>query len=239
MRDAPLQKGELVLSRVSPSSETWAELSVAQRGIARLCHFTSLENLRGILKDHAIRSQVSLRTSLSPFVANDPQRKDGHRECISLTVEYPNVSMMNRLNQYRSPPTKYVVLCVDPLEIGRDGALFSPVNAATRNGAEVRGGEIGFVRLFDPQPPGVRRPRGPSHSPACPTDLQAEVLLPNPVRWDAVQSVIVANDIDEIHVRARLGSRSVLPVCVEPSFFSTSEIKKAARRNRPLPIPMP
>ncbi len=67
---------------------------IEKRKIKKLIHFTSVSNLESILKK-GLLSREMLEEKNIKFECTDMQRYDGRKDCISLSIEYPNFKMLN------------------------------------------------------------------------------------------------------------------------------------------------
>ncbi len=106
--------------------------AVRSRGISRICHFTRAANLASIARLGAVVSHSGLVQRRADFVPNDYHRHDHHPGLTSVTIEYPNVKL---LEKWRSTGADlWVVLCFEPAPLWRDGVLFAPTNAARGSG---------------------------------------------------------------------------------------------------------
>jgi len=206
--------------------EHWAEVVVAGRGITRLCHFTAFENLESIISSRAIKSRATLQSTGAHFVFNDPGRYDSHPELVSFTIEYPNVYMIEKLNNNLKVAREWVVLCVDPLQLGRPGVLFSRFNASHHD-SELVPGIDGFMRLFSDEPNSLGHPRSKLFPPSVPTDLQAEALIPDPIPISAVLAIVTPSATLTGRVQQLLTARDVdLPVHINPRFLDKTWITR-------------
>jgi len=80
---------------VEINSNEWLSREMRERGITRLCHFTSIRALERIVEDQAIHDRKTLEARDARHVFNDRYRHDRRRGHICLTIEHPNVIMMN------------------------------------------------------------------------------------------------------------------------------------------------
>ena len=103
------------------------------------------------------------------------------------------------------------------------GTKFSPTNSAFGD-ADPEEGSVAFQVLFSPTVSGAKNrtfTRG-ARKDNCPTDAQAEVLIPGPVSVTSIQCIIVQRTLDERAAREVLSEHKVqIPVHIEPRFFST------------------
>lgn len=100
---------------------------VQERSISCLVHFTRLSNLNKILTE-GLRSRKDLeKEGYCSF--SDSLRLDGHTECISLSVSFPNYKMFYSLRR-DNPEEKWVVLLLQPSILWEKSCAFYRTNAA-------------------------------------------------------------------------------------------------------------
>lgn len=223
------------------SATTLAEV-FAKHGVNRLCHFTPSRNLPHIFRDAQLRATKDLAEDVrAVYAATDLARLDGHRERICCTIEYPNAYYWAKARvegEARLFPD-WVVLLIDPDVALRPGALFCTGNAARLYGATARSGADGLMAAYGPAVTGSGGrtfSRRPSHLDACPTDLQAEVLVPGPISLDALKAVLVDTPDQAATEVARL-NRLSLPVdrvrwVVGPTLFQPLALTSAIQGGR-------
>ena len=223
---------------VEVDSNEWLDREMRERGITRLCHFTSIRALERIVEDQAIHDRKTLEARDARYVFNDPYRHDGRRSHICLTIEHPNVIMMKRLRDDAPSPREFVVLCVQPTEMARPGVLFSRLNAASDSGALLTAGEAGFKQLYVHQPGPRPVVRDDTHAPSCPTDIQAEVLIPGPIPLSSILGVVMSSNENVDYVRQVLSSHvPATPVVYQPDFFSYERVTSAIWRGTVIDLP--
>ncbi len=164
---------------------------IASRNITSLVHFTRVENLDQILNNGVVpRQSLSSETALF----NDNVRADGKLNYSSFSISFPNHKMFYRL-RCNNPDTKWAILVLkSDLLIDYD-CLFYPINAATssvsRQPIENFKGAVALENMF-------------THSPdtrenflrLCdPTDVQAEVLIPDVITADFFKGCVLS-DVD-------------------------------------------
>jgi len=217
-------------------SNNWLNREIRKRGITRLCHFTSIRALERIIEDQAIYDRRTLESRGLRYVFNDPDRRDRRPGHICLSIEHPNVFMMRRL-QYDAS-REFVVLCVKPREMVRPGVLFARLNAASASGGLITAGEEGFKGLYVRQPGSRQIFRGDAHAPSCPTDIQAEVLIPGPIPFSSILGVVMPSSKNVDYVRHILSSHlPTKPVVCQPDFFSTEKVASAIWRGKVIELP--
>lgn len=217
------------------SSEIHREME--RRGVSRLCHFTPIANLPSIFGRGGIHSILQAREQNISLRQMDAGRWDGQLGHVSLSLEFPNAFLMRRYGHVPMPdrpserwvPT--AVLEIDPISVDWTNALCSPVNAATARGALLGPVTAHLRTLFDREVPNeLCPPRSSRHPAACPTDLQAEVMISGGVLLESIRRIFVEREIDEHDVRT-MG----LPVPVDrwPAIFSPDSLSAAIRGGKP------
>jgi hypothetical protein len=78
--------------RIGSNREAQIQQICDERDIETLVHFTRVENLSSILQN-GLLSRKALETSGQQFLFNDPDRIDGHKEAICLSISFPNYKM--------------------------------------------------------------------------------------------------------------------------------------------------
>lgn len=197
---------------------------VKERGITRLCHVTRSMTFPFIVEMGEIVATSRLDADeLAIYYPNDHMRLDGHKTHVSCSIQYPNAWYL-RAVQAREPLFKdWIVLLIEPEPLWWEDTLFSPVNAATDSGQYITGGADGFDTMFENFTPTGRIGRGLTHLYSCPTDNQAEVLVPDGVPFELVRCVVVPDEGQAKQERWRLRefglSVQELGVAICPEFF--------------------
>jgi len=215
----------------------------AALGATRLCHFSPALNLPHMLRDGQIRPTAALSEDVRAcFNPTDLIRLDGHPDCVCLSIQYPNGFYLARARQSGRLQhfPDWIVLLLPLALIDRPGALFSPRNAAAGFGAHLQAGEIGLDRCYAPSvvgTGGTTFTRGPLHLPGCPTDQQAEVLVPGNVPMADVSGIVVASATQARTELARLREIGLtlgdIPLIVARTFFDRNGLSASIRGGRP------
>ena len=161
-----------------------------ERGIKTLCHFTRVENLQSILQQGLLGRNL-LETRGQQFLFNDPDRVDGHKEAVCLSISFPNYQLFSKFSRpnYDSPPDylQWVVLLLKAEALWELDCAFCQNNAARkaisrislegRKSPEALKGMFGDFYNISHQDlqipdPYLRHPKS-----AYPTHPQAEVLV--------------------------------------------------------------
>lgn len=212
--------------------------SAVRRQITRVCHFTPVRNLVHIATgDEGILSTLRLRQDeRAAFTPTDLLRLDGYPGHISCSIEYPNMWYFRRVKGAERVFRSWAVLLITPEVLARTGTAFCARNAAAAGGALVGEGIAEFEALYAPRVNGQRTwIRGPRHLSACPTDDQAEVLVPDSIPPHAILAIGVR---DSDHARAIASGLDCLGVrpdtfeyIVAPHFFGDPNTVSTAIRN--------
>ncbi len=204
---------------------------VERRRITRLCHFTPSRNLGQILAGNmGILATKKLREDeRNVYAPTDLERLDGHLDHISCTIEYPNVWYFEKARAKEILFRDWVVLFIDPKYLWHDGTRFCPRNAAASFGREVARGEEGFKKLFAPQSLGAYGrlyARTGRRLDCCPTDEQAEVLVPDTISVKDILGIAVRDEEQARNELVRLtllgipkATTNALRIFVAPALF--------------------
>jgi hypothetical protein len=210
--------------------------NIAQdRGITRICHFTPSRNLlhiaagkQGILATKHLHADE--RSILNP---TDLLRLDNHKGYINCTIEYPNAWYFETARQGDILFRDWVVLLIKPDYLWLEGTKFSAVNAAKGYGMYIAEGPVAFQNLFCEKPDGSKRCRSNRHLSCCPTDQQAEVLIPDVVPIQDIIGVGVSCEAQAKAERSRLKLSGVNPndfvFYITPAFYEKNSLSNAIR----------
>lgn len=105
---------------------------VRSRRINNLVHFTRTDNLNSILK-YGLVPVKSQRNNYIPSLHNDDRRMDGHDDCTSCSIEFPNYKLFYRFRN-KFPECKWVIiqLNIDVLFSESNISYFCRTNAASQ-----------------------------------------------------------------------------------------------------------
>ena len=150
-----------------------------QRNISRLYHFTNANNLDSILRN-GLQPRSSLENEGVVFSYNDPLRIDGHKNSVSLSVEFPNYKMFYRIRQEAGEGHNWAVLELSANILCDGTCAFCRTNASDASvitiPMEQKLGSQALLRLFDEWE--GKPDRNELGIPLCyPTNPQAEVLV--------------------------------------------------------------
>lgn len=205
-----------------------------RRGVTRLCHFTQSRNLAHILGDSTgILSRRRLESTDLPHNPTDPNRYDGCEHLVCCTLEYPNPFYFARVRDSDHLFKDWVVLILCPDLIWASGTYFCPCNAATARGAYIGEGYDKFASIFLTNPPGSRFSRSTSHLLCSPTDIQAEVLVTDPIPLDAIMAIAVESE-DQANreiCRAELQGLTIdRQIIIAPDFYNKTYLSSSIQR---------
>jgi hypothetical protein len=177
---------------------------IAERGITRLVHFTSTENLLSIFHEKKILSRsrlesenVSYQDTLDLMDFNDGLRYDD-KSYINLSIEHPNVKLFNAFKR-NAKENIYIYWCVITLDtslIYQENTLFSVTNAANgANKSYINGSLNTFRAMFAPalqittsyNSSILSRQNGLLAK--YPTDIQAEVLAKDEIDVSFIKNI--------------------------------------------------
>ena len=215
------------------------EAEVKARGITRLCHFTPSRNLAHIVagKKGILATGKLQADERSVYTATDLQRLDGFTEHVCCSIEYPNAWYFERVRGKELLFKDWVVLLVTPKYLWMPGTRFCPRNAAAGYGQEVAEGVAAFKLLFAERTIGAYSRtyiRSPLTASCCPTDEQAEVLVPDLIELHDIVGIAVR---DEDQARTELvrlellgiphSTLTTLAFIVAPAFWNKYSLSAA------------
>lgn len=177
-----------------------------KRNIIHLCHFTPVNNLLGIL-EYGLKDREQLDHDAAhgfSYVSVDPDRLDGERKAVCLSVMAPNSRMM----RYKSGRGPFVVLLLDPRILWVYTCAFCFHNAAANMVKKVplkdRLAAVSLEGLFqDPLTNSYKTRERENLLDSDPTSEQAEVLCYPSVNNTGYLSSLAVEPffIREVHVR--------------------------------------
>ena len=212
------------------------------RCITRLCHFTQSRNLAHIFDDpFGLCSTRTLQTHDMPHNPTDPDRYDGRDDLICCSIEYPNTYYFVKVREHDHLFKDWVVLLIDPSYLWHPETCFCPCNAARSRGGYIQTGIQGFKSLYAATSPGINFSRPSGHLPAAPTDIQAEVLLKDPIPLESIIGIVVQSQEQAQREVWRLNLQGISidkSICIAPDFFKRTTlsgfIQRGVRANETL-----
>ena len=114
-----------------------------------MTHFTPVENVASILKHGLVPRAKFAELGIRNLYVNDLQRRDGYLNGTSLSIEHPNILLLNRWE--RDIGGVWVVLLLDPMLIAEDSLpkKFFRGNAASAIRTEVNNNFTPTAADFD------------------------------------------------------------------------------------------
>ena len=210
------------------------EQECIKRGITRLCHFTQSRNLAHIFDSpYGLLSRRTLRRHNLPNNPTDLNRYDGKDDHICCSVEYPNVYYFGRVQKSDRLFKDWVVLLIEPSYIWYPETCFCACNAAREHGRYIIQGIQGFRSLYEVTSPGINFTRSSSHLPAAPTDIQAEVLVKDPIPLQSITGIVVKTEQQAQLEIFRLNLQDIQidkKIYVVPEFFDRGTLPRLIRR---------
>ncbi len=205
-----------------------------KRGITRICHFTQSRNLAHIFDDPlGLCSKRTLQQHDMPHNPTDPDRYDGRDELICCSIEYPNTYYFAKVREQDHLFKDWVVLMIDPSYLWHPETCFCPCNAARSRGAYIKKGINGFLSLYAATSPGINFSRPDGHLPAAPTDIQAEVLLKDPIPHDSIIGIAVHTEEQAHREICRLKLQGITLdklIYIAPDFFNKAHLSCLIQR---------
>jgi hypothetical protein len=206
-----------------------------QRGITRLCHFTSSRNLLHVLTSGYVKDRKTLdEEAVRDVNPTDEYRLDGHLDKICCTVEYPNGYYLDKVAKSDRLFVDWVVLFLNPVVLWSPGTLFCKRNAAAESGGLIGSGWPGFTSMFATRVIGAGGrtfTRNSTHLACSPTDIQAEVLVPGPIPVEALLGMAVVNERQALTERARWDTLGIvqpkMPIVVAPDLFDKMSLTRS------------
>ncbi|GFZ86267.1 DarT ssDNA thymidine ADP-ribosyltransferase family protein [Sphingobium fuliginis] len=190
------EKGELA---PDPKLEAYfrerlLQTRVSQRSLPFLVHFTRVENLPSIMC-HGLRSISAMQSEKIAFRWNDEQRLDGHEDAVSLSIAHPNDKLFYRWRM-SNPQQGWAVLLLDPSVLWTCASAFCAHNAADRRISRQERTALSSVAAFDAMfaDQDGQTSRSTQNLRLCdPTDVQAEILVFDPIPAALVSSAIFSD----------------------------------------------
>ena len=220
-----------------------------RRGITRLCHFTPSRNLVHIAsgKTGILATAHLAGDERSVFTPTDLERLDGHVGFISCSIEYPNAWYFDKARQTDVLFRDWVVLLIDPRYLWLEGTRFCSRNAAAGYGRYVGEGPKAFCNMFAASVEGAggkTRCRTRERLACCPTDDQAEVLVPDGIALGDIVGVVVTSETQAKAEASRMrlagGPVDAMRMRIGPVLFNKYDLSNHLRcGQRPVEVVWP
>jgi hypothetical protein len=162
-----------------------------------------------------------------PHNPTDPDRYDGRDDLVCCSIEYPNTYYFVKVREHDRLFKDWVVLLIDPSYLWHPETCFCPCNAARSRGGYIQTGLNGFSSLYATTSPGISFSRPAGHLPAAPTDIQAEVLLKDPIPLESIIGIAVQSEKQAQREVCRLNLQGISidkPIYIAPDFFQRSTL---------------
>lgn len=187
--------------------------SLRTRKVQKLVHFTNIENLASILKIGLLPRKTLEEQNIN-FVYSDKSRIEGRKDCICLSVEYPNNKML--FKKYNTIG-EYVVLVLNakPILLNDDKKYYLFINAASVPNSlksDKLTAPIYFENMFQKQVGKNKLDRDEKLPSFVPTCEQAEILL---------QGNVDINNIQEVHFRNEKDYNDFINSCKDKELIET------------------
>lgn len=217
------------------------KLEAERRGITRLCHFTPSRNLVHILTGTTgiLATKNLQENERSIFTQTDLKQLDGHEGYICCSVEYPNAWYFDKVQAKDILFKDWVILFINAQYLWLPGTRFSPRNAASGYGSSIAVGEEAFLAMFADSISGAYGKtftRSDTHLSCCPTDDQAEVLIPDQIVMADLVAITVPNEAQVKREAARLRLLNIpedrLKFVIAPDLFDKYTLSKSIRSGR-------
>ncbi len=168
-----------------------------------------------------------------PHNPTDPGRFDGRDDLICCSIEYPNTYYFVTVRD-RDPLFKdWVVLLIGPSYLWSPDTWFCPCNAARSRGRYIKAGIEGFGSLYGETSPGINFSRPSGHLPAAPTDIQAEVMLKEPIPLDSITGIVVQSEEQAQREIYRLNLQGISidnSIYIAPDIFERNTLSRLIQR---------
>ncbi len=215
-----------------------------RRRITRLCHFTPSRNLGQILIGNVgiLATQKLKDDERNVYAATDLERLDGFADHICCTIEYPNAWYFEKARAKEMLFKDWVILFNDTKYLWSKGTRFSYRNAAAAFGADVADGEVAFRRMFATKTVGAYGKtfvRTAQRFDSCPTDEQAEVLVPDTISIGDIIGIAVQSEEQAKNELVRIQLLRVpqpvqdhLRLVVAPDLFDKYQLSSSLKLGR-------
>lgn len=198
-----------------------------KHNIRHFAHFTYCLNLDTILRD-GLRTRESLEKSRSYYCATDPERRDGVKDSISLSVSFPNHRMFYAKRKAR--PLSYCVLLIKREALMDQDLLYFGTNAAYHGYGDredrlrhTTARDLGYIFCEEPwwksdrELPGLDREKRKLREDYA-RDSQAEVMCLSGIPVEAIECCIFDSEERKNKYEAMLREKGISAV-VDPWYF--------------------
>ncbi|KAA9332691.1 DarT ssDNA thymidine ADP-ribosyltransferase family protein [Adhaeribacter soli] len=213
------------------------ERQISSKGIEYLVHFTPTINLLSILENGFLYSRAYLeqldiyQTDILDFVEFTDKVRYDDKNYINLSLSFPNYFLFNKFRERTSdqPHIQWCVLKINPKYIYQKETLFAVTNAAS-NCAKKQYGISGDLRKFEQlfqdnltinSFSGSRIASRGNLKAKYPTDVQAEILVKDMIKYDDVLEVCFKDAKDLASAKAALGYLGTEKFVIDESLFTS------------------
>ena len=123
---------------------------------------------------------------------------------------------------------------IEPSYLWHPETCFCPCNASREHGRYIQAGINGLHSLYAPISPGFPAyTRSARHLPSAPTDIQAEVLLKDPIPLDSIIGIAVHTEEQARREICRLELQGITldkPIYIAPDFFNKASLSRLIQR---------
>ncbi|MDI9691732.1 DarT ssDNA thymidine ADP-ribosyltransferase family protein [Acinetobacter baumannii] len=169
-----------------------------ERGIEYLTHFTSIENLKSILK-HGFLSRAELEKQEIKYTYFDHDRRDQKLNALSFSISFPNSAMFYSYRN-RYPDNTWCLILLNSAVIYTKDCAYYPTNAASnqfrlKNVSQYKSYEA-LNALFADR---VQNSQGILHRSSLlkdqdTTDVQAEIMVFDNIQPEDIKHIFVNDD---------------------------------------------
>ena len=214
---------------------------VELRGITRLCHFTPSRNLGHILTGITgiLATKKLQKDERSVFTPTDLKRLDRHEAYICCSIEYPNAWYFDIAKSKDELFKDWVILFINPKYLWLSGTRFCPRNAAWGQGRSVAEGKEAFLSMFAQSVAGAGNrtfTRSDTRLACCPTDDQAEVLIPDQIGTADILAIAVPTETQAKNEALRLSILGVpgdkFNFVIAPTLFDKQMLSNSIRSGK-------
>ena len=162
-----------------------------------------------------------------PYNPTDHERYDGRDDLVCCSITYPNTYYFAKVRGGDRLFTDWVVFLIEPSYLWHPETRFCPCNAAKKCGAYIQSGIEGFKSLYAETSPGINFSRSSMHLLDAPTDIQAEVLLKEPILLESIIGIAVQSKEQAQREVCRLNLQGIVfdkPIYIVPDFFDRKNL---------------
>lgn len=186
-----------------------------------LLHFTRASNLPSIMK-HGLQPVGAFANLGIKAEINDQLRLDGRLNGTSLSIAHPNGKMFYRLRK-ENPAVDWVVLSLHPNILWTKPVLFCKHNAAASEVSRATEEQLSSLNAFNDmfaEIEGLATRQAQSLRDFDPTDVQAEVLVMDPIESGLIKGVAFMSATSRERFAADIGDRQAIISAANKGVFA-------------------